>query len=364
MTAAVALAHDYLTQRGGAERVLLSMLRAFPGAPIQTSVYEPAMTFPEFRNAEVHTSLLNAFGPLRRHHRALLPVLAGAFASMTVDSEVALCSSSGWAHGCRAEGAKIVYCYTPARWLYQTDRYLGESVSGRAAGVGLKLLRSRLLRWDREAAQSAGVYLTLSSVVRDRIRAVYDRDAEIIPAPHSLNAKGPQVALPDIEPGFFLCVSRLLPYKNVDRIVEAFRDRAQRRLVVVGEGPDAARLLRNLPPNVRMAGRVSDSGLRWLYANCAALVAASYEDYGLTPLEAAAFGKPSVVVRWGGFLDTVIDQETGVFFDSPEPAAINRALDAGDWNELDLTAILAQASRFDEQHFVARLRQVVDHVRR
>src|ERR671923_1711210 len=115
----VAIVHDYLTQRGGAERVVLSMLKAFPGAPVYTSLYYPEGTFEEFREIEIRRSFLDRAVPLRRRHRLALPLLASAFSRMRVDAEVAVCSSSGWAHGARVRGRKVVYCHTPARWLYQ-----------------------------------------------------------------------------------------------------------------------------------------------------------------------------------------------------------------------------------------------------
>ena len=122
----VAIAHDYLTQRGGAERVVLAMLRAFPEAEVHTLLYDPEGTFPEFRDAHVVTSPLNRLAPLRRHHRLALPLLAPAASRLRVDADVTLVSTSGWAHGFDIRGRSLVYCHNPARWLYQADDYLGD----------------------------------------------------------------------------------------------------------------------------------------------------------------------------------------------------------------------------------------------
>src|SRR5437588_3963985 len=122
MSLRIALVHDYLTQRGGAERVVLAMTRAFPGAPLYTSLYDPAGTFPEFANVDVRRLSLDSVPLLRRHHRLALGVLAPAFSRLRVHADVAVCSSSGWAHGAHVTGRKIVYCHAPARWLYQPDR--------------------------------------------------------------------------------------------------------------------------------------------------------------------------------------------------------------------------------------------------
>ena len=174
-----------------------------------------------------------------------------------------------------------------------------------AARVGLRMLDPYLRAFDRRAAASADTYLANSTFVRDQIRSAYGIDAEVLHPPSSLDPDGPAEPVPDIEPGFLLTVARLLPYKHVAETVDAFRLLPGHRLVVVGEGPGRAGLEASLPGNVRLLGDVSDARLRWLYANCAGLVTASREDFGLTPVEAAAFGKPVAALRFGGHLDTV-----------------------------------------------------------
>lgn len=355
MSSPVAIVHDYLTQRGGAERVVLSMLKAFPAAPLYTSFYEPERTFPEFRSVEVKTLPINRAAPLRRRHRMALPMLATTFSRLTVQAPIVLCSTSGWAHGARVQGRKVVYCYTPARWLYQSGSYLrGASPATRAA---LRAMRSYLRRWDLAAAASADAYITSSSVVRERIRLAYGRHAELIPPPHAIDSDGHREPLAGVPEGAFLCVSRLLPYKNLDAIVAAFKELPERRLVLVGDGPLGPALRRAAPGNVIFRSRVSDAELRWLYSSCRGLVAASYEDFGLTPLEAAAFGKPAAVLRWGGFLDTVVEEETGVFFDSPAPESIAAALRRLETVRLSRARILAHVERFSEANFIKALRK-------
>lgn len=353
----VALAHDYLTQRGGAERVVLAMLDAFPGAPLYTSLYDPAGTFPEFAGHDVHTLGVDRLGVLRHDHRRALPLLATAWGRCRIDADVTLCSSSGWAHGAQATGRKVVYCHNPARWLYQADQYLAES--GAATRLAMRALAPWLRRWDRRAAATADAYLCNSSVVRDRVRATYGVEATVVPPPPAVTPGGPAAPVPGVEPGFLLCVSRLQAYKNVDAILDAFAAMPSERVVVVGRGPDGERLATRCPPNARLAGVVDEPELRWLYASCAGLVAASYEDYGLTPLEAAAFGKPSAVLRWGGFLDTVADGVTGVFFDEPTGASVATAVAALSATAWDSRAIAAHAATFARERFVDRLRAIV-----
>jgi len=364
MACGVALAHDYVTQRGGAERVVLNMAAAFDDAPLYTTLYDPAGTFPEFAGLDIRVSPLDRIGVLRRAHRLAMPLLAHTVSNMTVDADVLLVSSSGWAHGMRTSGRKIVYCHTPARWLYQRDRYLGAGRRGPAAvaaSLALDGLGRRLRQWDRAAALSADRYLANSTVTRDAIKQVYGIEAQVVPPPPALLPDGPQIAVDGTEPGFLLCVARLLPYKNVDAVIDAVAQMPGARLVVVGSGPDSGRLAAKAATTsgVKLLGRVDDAQLRWLYANCSALVAASYEDYGLSPLEAASFGKPSVVLRAGGYLDTVIDGRTGVFFDEPMPGQVAAALDAAASVPWDERVLCAHAETFSADRFEARLREIV-----
>ncbi|MCW2738233.1 glycosyltransferase [Nocardioides sp.] len=357
----VAIAHDYLTQRGGAERVVLTLMKAFPEAAVHTTLYDPEGTYPEFAHADVRTSPLNRVEALRRDHRLALPLLAPAASRMRVDADVVVASSSGWAHGFATPGRTVVYCHNPARWLYQTDEYLGGTAWRSPLGPPLLALRPFLKRWDRRQAGQVDVYLANSRVVQQRIATTYGRAAELLPPPHGMDAAAPREAIPELagwDPGYALVVSRLLPYKNVDAVIEAVRGTG-RRLVVVGRGPEEARLRATLPDNVRLLGGLSDGQLRAAYADAGVLVAASHEDFGLAPLEAAAFGVPAVALRGGGFLETVLEGETGIFFDRPTPEDISAALAVSDHHGWDGDRLTARAEDFGEARFIERIRSIV-----
>lgn len=370
----VALAHDYATQMGGAERVALIMAGGFPGAPLYVSLYNPSTTFPEFASLDVRTTFLDRFELFRRYHRLSLPLLPVAESSTTVDADVLLVSSTGWAHGIKATGRKVVYCHAPARWLYQTDRYIGSrwgaDLRGRAYGLAVataaRTLAPPLRRWDRQAARSAHRYLANSSVTGLAIHAAYGIEAEVLPPPPALLPGGPERGVEGLEPGYLLCVARLLPYKNVDAVIEGVRRVPGARLVVVGDGPDHARLSALIGSDahrITLTGRIADDQLRWLYRNSTALVAASFEDYGLSPLEAASFARPTIALRAGGYLDTTIEGVTGVFFDAPEPEPVAAAIDvalAVPWHEQTL---LEHAERFGTARFVRRLTEIVEEER-
>jgi glycosyltransferase involved in cell wall biosynthesis len=353
----VAIVHDYLTQRGGAERAVLSLCRAFPDAPLHTSFYDPGSTFPAFREHDVHTLWLDRLVPLRRRYRLALPLLPLAFRTSRVDADVVICSSSGWAHGIRTNSRTVVYCYSPAKWLYRRDDYLGAHPR-RIVSLGLRALDPLLRRFDLQAAARADTYLVISTFIASQVREVYGIEAEVVFPPAGLEVAGPSEPVPGVDLGFFLTVSRLLPYKNVAQIVEAFRPMSDRRLVVVGDGPERARLGATAPANVRFVDQVNDAKLRWLYANSEGLVAASREDFGLTPVEAAGFGKPVAALRWGGFLDTVVPEVTGVFFDSPEPGAIATAIEHLATHPWDANTIRHHAAAFSEERFIERIRAI------
>lgn len=356
----VAIAHDYLTQRGGAEKVVLALARAFPESPIYTTLYEPEDTYPEFSDLDIRTSPLNRINFFRKNHRAALPLLPFVASSMKIDADVVISSSSGWAHGFRTNGKKLVYCYSPARWLYQQDAYLGKDASLIMRAV-LSGLSRPLKAWDRNSAKSAAQYLAISTVVKQRIAEAYGLDSTVLSAPYSIDVSLPLESVDslgdwadDKDNRFYLCISRLLPYKNVDKVVAAFRD-TDRRLVVVGAGPQEEVLQRAKSDNVRMVKELSDGQIRWLYSHCRGLIAASFEDFGLTPLEASCYGKPSAVLRWGGFLDTITEGVTGVYFDEPIPAQIAAALDDLESREWSAHQMSAAIQRFTEETFVQTL---------
>lgn len=356
----VALAHDYLTQRGGAERVALVLAEAFDGAPLYVSCYEPSQTFPQFARCDVRTTWIDKVRPLRRDPRYALPVLAPTFSFQKIDADVVIASSSGWAHGIGTAAPVVVYCHTPARWLYQPRRYTGmlshrTHALGLAATTAARVFGPPLRRWDARAAHRAVTYIANSRSVATQIREQYGIDAELLPPPPALDSLGPQRALLDLEPGFNLTVSRLLPYKNVDLILEVARQRRGEQFVLVGDGPLRHEVERLAPPNIRLLNNVGDDELRWLYANAVALVAPSFEDFGLTPLEAASLGTPTAALRAGGYLDTVADPATGAYFDTPDPIAIGRALDDLRQNPRRSEDLTRHAAAFGRERFIERM---------
>lgn len=351
----VGLGHDYLTQRGGAERVVLSMLNGFGTRELTTSFYDADGTYPEYRAIEVRTSPVNSVGWFRRDPRRALPILPALFKRLRLDDcDVALVSSSGWAHGMSTTAPKVVYCHNPPRWLYQPEHYFKDSELTRRSVSGP--VRRHLLEWDAEAAASAAVYIANSSNVAARIRDAYRIEPQLLFPPNNLSP-GAEEAPADVEPGFFLVIGRPRGYKNTEIVCQAIDSLKHERLVVVGGLPEHPEGRAWSPRIVGLTG-VTDAQLRWLYRNASALVGAAHEDFGLTPVEAASFGVPTVALAAGGYLDTVVPGTTGRLVSELDPEAFRVALAAG-IDDLDRNVIKSHAEKFSPQSFIQRLETIL-----
>ncbi len=348
-TRRISVVHDYLTQRGGAERVVLSLLRSLEKESVHTIVYDSDNTWPGFKELRVQTSYMQRIPLARRDPRLFLPSLPFAVRRFCFpDEELVLCSTSGWAHGVVARN-KVAYCYTPARWLYEPEDYFANSMVLRRA---VAPLLSGLRRWDQRMAQEVRTFVTLSSMTAQRIERVYHRESIIVPPPVTVHTQGREEALAIGYRAFALAVARPRGYKNVEFLIAAMSLLPNMSLIIVGSAPTAAKGV----PNVLALGSVSDEQLRWLYKRCSVVVSAAREDFGLTPLEGNAYGKPCAVLKHGGFLDTVAEGITGVFFSDTTPAAIASAINEACRGEWDEARIMAHAEGYGEAAFATRLR--------
>ena len=347
----VALVHDYLNQRGGAERVALELARMWPGAPLYTSLYRPASTFPEFADIDVRPSRLDRV-PIDAGFRALAPLYPLAFRDLgPLREELVISSSSGWAHGVRtAPGVThIVYCHTPARWLYRSDEHLGRT----AGALMLGPLKPSLRRWDRRAAARASVYVANCREVRERIRQIYGREAAVVYPPVDVDRF---TARPRGER--LLVISRLLPYKRVELVVRT-ATRAGIGLDVVGTGPTAGALRRNAGPTVAFHGRIDDRALIELIEGCRGLCVAATEDFGIVPIEANAAGKPVAAFAAGGALETITDGVNGALFHELTEESLLDAIERLDQLETSPEALRESAGRYSVHNFNRRFGAVV-----
>jgi glycosyltransferase involved in cell wall biosynthesis len=351
----VVVAHDYITQRGGAERVVLEIANAFPGSSVLTSTYVPEQTYPDFADLTVHSFGLERFKPIARDPRLALPALGDLFRRHVVDADLVICSSSGFAHQIRSRGAKIVYCHNPPRWLHQWEDYsIGLGWHERLA---LKVMRPHLRKLDIQGARGATAYLANSNNVAWRISEAYGIAAEVVHPARGLDPGQGAAPVPGLPPGFLLTVGRPRGYKRTDLLLEAVAGMPEQVLVTVGNPPDP-----RWPANIKQFVDVSDAELRWLYQSASGLLACSREDFGLTPVEAFAFGTPVGATREGGYLETCVDGLTGVWIDTESTSSMQASIRRLVSQHWDHEAIRKHGEEWSSAAFRKRLVNVVGRI--
>ena len=357
---ALAIVHDWLNQVGGAEDVLAEMHALYPRAPIYTSIYAPDKMPPAMREWDIRTNWMNRLPGIHDHHQPYLPLYPLAFAHLDLSAyDVVLSNKSGFCHGVRVreDAFHIDYCLTPTRYVWMSDAYLQREGLGKGAALAIKPLLAWLKRWDYEAAQRVTHFIAISTEVQERIRRFYHRESVIIYPPVDTARFRPNGQPP--EP-FFLALSRLIPYKRIDLAVRAC-NMVGCRLIVAGDGRDRKALEAIAGPTIEFLGRVSDAEAEDLMARCQAFIFPGLEDFGITPLQAQAAGRPVIAYGAGGALDTVIPGVTGEFFHEQTPEALAELLASFDPQRYDPTACRANAERFSAQRF---RRELSDYVQR
>ena len=342
----IALVHDYLNQRGGAERVVLELASIWPCAPIYTSLYRPQSTFPEFASRDVRPSALDRV-PVDRGFRNLFALYPAAFRSLgEIDADVVIASSSGWAHIARTatRALHVVYCHTPARWLYGAEYLGGPRRTSRRQAL-LRPAAGTFRRIDRRAASRAALYIANSREVQRRIRETYGIESVVVHPPVDTERYSPRPRGERL-----LVVSRLLPYKRVDLVVRA-AGRLGLGLDVVGEGPMLGELRAIAGAGVTFHGAVSADRLVDLLEGARAVCVAGTEDFGMVAVEAQAAGKPVVAHARGGALETVEDGVTGVLFEEQTQESVAAAIAACERVQSTPEEIAARAARFGRAAF-------------
>ena len=342
----VALVHDYLNQRGGAERVVLELAAIWPQAPIYTSLYRPHSTFPEFADRDVRASVLDRV-PVDRGFRNLFALYPAAFRSLgELDADVVIASSSGWAHIARSapRAFHVVYCHTPARWLYGGEHLGGARRPSRRAAL-VRPVAGWFRRIDRRAAFRADLYIANSREVQRRIRETYGIESTVVHPPVDTERYTPRPRGERL-----LVVSRLLPYKRVDLVIRAAA-RLGLGLDVVGEGPMLGELRAIAGAGVAFHCAVSSDRLVELLEGARTVCVAGTEDFGLVAVEAQAAGKPVAAHARGGAAETVEDGVTGVLFDAQTEEGVAAAIVACERVPCTAEEIAARAARFGRAAF-------------
>jgi glycosyltransferase involved in cell wall biosynthesis len=356
----VALVHDYLNQMGGAERVVLALHEIFPDAPIFTSIYDPKRVDTAFQNIDIRTSFMQKLPLVKKHHQPFLPFYPFAMERLDLRGyDLVLSSSSAFGKGVvtQPETMHICYCHTPMRWCWNYDEYVERERLGGISRSLLPFFITGLRVWDQTSSMRVDHFIANSPVVADRIQKYYRRDAVVIPPP--VEAGRFTFDASNQAEDYFLIVSRFMPYKRIDLAIEAC-NRLQLPLVIIGSGRDENRLKSIAGPTIRFMGRLTDEDVLHYYAHCRAFILPGEEDFGITPLEAQASGRPVIAYAAGGALASVIDRVTGTFFYKQTVESLVEVLESFDERSYDPQTIRNHALEFDKPRFHRRILQFIE----
>lgn len=358
----VALAHDYLNQYGGAERVLEQLHDMYPDAPIYTSMYDSKVMPASYRSWDIRTSFMQRLPFVTTRHQAYLMAYPLAFESFDLGGyDVVISNSSAFCKGVLTgpDTLHVSYCLTPMRWVWNFQAYVEREQLGRAARAALPPVIRWLRWWDVANSRGVDRFLAISRAVQERIKRHYGRESEIVYPPIDTGGLQPN-GRPAEE--FYLVMQRLAPYKRIDLAIGACNRLGRRLEIGYSQAREEAALRAIAGPTVQFRGRVSDQERADLFARCRAYIFPGEEDFGIAPLEANASGRPAIAYAAGGALDTVVDGETGVLFHEQTVEAVAEAIERSEGIAWDPARLRANAERFGEDVFRWRFVEAVDAV--
>lgn len=363
----IALVHDWLTGMRGGEKCLEVFCELYPSADLYTLFYIPERVSPLIRAMNVHPSGLNRLPGVARYYRYALPLLPRAAERLVLeDYDLILSSSHCVAKGVRSGPAlHISYIHSPMRYIWDMHGAYFGSGSSWLPRLGMAFCRSYLRRWDVRSAQNVDCFIANSRHIAAKIRDLYAQDSEVIYPPVDLD----RFYIAERRECFYLIVSALVPYKNIQLAIAAF-NRLCLPLRIVGDGPFRKTLEKQARANIEFLGWIDDRRLATLYAKCEALIFPGEEDFGIVPLEAQASGRPVIAYGKGGVLESVVGVDcldaaarpTGVFFTENTPDSLIDAVKH--YQSLKLSfkpeALRHHAARFSRAEFKARMKRFID----
>lgn len=355
-TPRIALAHHWLAGMRGGERVLEQLCLLFPGAPIYTLVSNRANLSELIRSHPIHESLLQRLPQGPRRYKALLPLFPLAIRNLRVNADFLFSTDASVIKGLSfpERTPHVCYCHSPPRYLWE----LQETYLRQTAGLGFlgralfRAVTPWLRSFDRDGARRVTHFIANSRFVQQRIQTVYGRESAVTYPPVDVEAFRPDRPAED----FYLIVTELVAYKRVDLAIDAF-NRLGKRLVVLGDGAEGAALRARARPNIEFLGRQPFSALRDRFERCRAFIFPQIEDFGITAVEAQAAGRPVIAFRQGGALETVVDGETGMFFDEQTPESLAACVEAFEQRTYSAAACRENAVRFRPETFRDAIRQ-------
>jgi glycosyltransferase involved in cell wall biosynthesis len=344
----LALIHDWLNQIGGAEDVLDHLFRYYPDAPLYTSIYDREKMPAHWQQQDIRTLWMDNLPQIYSKHQRYLPLYPLAWGGLDLSEyDVVLSNKSGFCHGVTGDMLHICYCLAPTRYVWQFDLYAAREGLAKPIQWGVQSMLPWMRWWDKRAAEQVDHFIAISTDIQQRIQQYYGRDSVVIYPPVEVKDR----FLPaDNHDDYFLSLGRLIPYKRVDLIVQACT-RLNLPLKVGGTGRDRERLEAIAGPTVEFLGYVPDEDLPELFARCRAFVFPGFEDFGITPVQAQAAGRPVIAYGAGGAMDTVIPGKTGVHFYEQTVEALMEVLNNFDESAYDSQQIRQHALQFDSSVF-------------
>ena len=354
----VAIIHYWLVTMRGGERVLERICRLYPQADIFTHVYDPTAMSPLLRSKNVKTTFIQKLPYATKLYQKYLPLMPMALEEIDLsDYDLVISAEAGPAKGviARPDATHVCYCHSPMRYIW--DQYHTYKASaGLLTRLSMPLIAHGLRQWDVTSAARVDTFAANSQFVAQRIRKYYRREATVVHPPVSVDLFSPAADLDS----YFLWVGQLVPYKGCDIAIEAF-NRLKLPLLIVGDGAQKARLKKIAGSTIRFAENMSLDQLRNAYARAQALVFTAKEDFGIVPIEAQASGRPVIAYGAGGALETVRDNETGLFFPEQTADSLVEAVERFiSWKpHYNPAKALANAQDFRPELFDERFRTLV-----
>lgn len=361
----LAFVHDWLIEKGGAENLLSAMLSCWPSAPVYTLFHDPdGPTGSILHGHQVTTSALQNFPGVNRYYRSLLPFMPAAIEQFDLSEfDIIISNSYAVAKGVLTgpDQLHICMCCSPIRYAWDLQhQYLKESNKERGVQSWIaRLILHEIRKWDYRTANGVDQFIAISNFIARRVWKAYRRDSHVIYPPVDVN----HFTLHEKKEDFYLSASRLVPYKRINLIVETFTKMPDKKLVVIGDGPDFKKIQALATPNIELLGYQPLDALKDYMQRAKAFIFAAEEDFGIVPIEAQACGTPVIAYGKGGALETVIDGETGVFFKEQNVESLKQSVEKfenlpANWNP---HLIRKNAERFSKERFLNEFQQFVQH---